>query len=516
VLGDIFRNLAIGFGNVFNVYTLLLMCAGILLGIIAGAIPGLGSVLVMGITLPLTYNMSASNAILFLVAIFKGATMGGSFSSVLLNVPGTASAAATAFDGFPLAAKGQSRKALHASIFGSGLGDLLSDVVLIFGVATLARAALKLGSPEKFLILLLALTLAAMLVGKNPFKGIISICLGLLLGTVGLDSTTGLPRLGVIPVLGKLEGLDSTAILVGLLALSEIIAGVSSIRKESLSGKTKKPMEILGEGLTLRDCRESTKAFFSGTIIGTVFGILPGLGSSAAAFASYAFNKLAYGGKTKSGVKFGEGAVPGVIACESANSAVSGANLIPLLTLGIPGDAAAALLLAAFMIHGIAPGPGIVTQQAGIIYTIFAGFIVANLLNIALGLLVSRPIALILRSKLSIVYPIVTIICLAGIYSINGRMMDVGIFIAMGALGYILKKCDIPLAPAAIGFILARNLEQYFRQSMSVSQGSLSIFWGSTACKVILAILAAFIVWIIVSTIRNKRKSQKEAAHENG
>lgn len=508
MIGEIFQNLAAGFANVLNVTTLLLMCGGILLGIVAGAIPGLGSIMVMGIMLPITYTMKTPDAILLLVAIFKGATMGGSFASVLLNVPGTASAAATAFDGYPLASQGQSRKALEASIYGSGLGDLLSDLVLVFGVATLARAALALGSPEKFLILLLALALAAMLVGKNPWKGIISICIGLLIGAIGLDQTTGLPRLGIIPVIGKLDGLDSTAVMVGLLALSEIIKGVPELRQEA--NTKKEPLAILGKGLDLKDVKESLRAFFSGTIIGTVFGMLPGLGSSAAAFSSYAFNKLMYGGKTKRGIKFGEGAVPGVIACESANSAVSGANLIPLLTLGIPGDAAAALLLAAFMVHGIAPGPGIVTQQAAIIYTIFAGFIVSNFLNIALGLLISRPISLLLRSKLNIIYPIVTVICMTGIYSINKRMLDVVVFIVMGILGYLLKLVDIPLAPVAIGFILSKNLEQYFRQSISVSKGSLKIFVSSPACIVILVLLTIFIAWIILMTIRNRRQERQE------
>ncbi len=488
---------------------------GILLGIVAGAIPGLGSIMVMGIMLPLTYTMGAANSILLLVAIFKGATMGGSYSSILLNVPGTASAAATAFDGFPLARKGQSRKALEASILSSGLGDLLSDIILVFGVVLLARAALSLGSPEKFLILLFALLLAGVLVGKSVWKGLISIGLGLLIGTVGLDMYTGLPRLGVIKTLGSLESLDSTAVLVGLLALSQIVFSVSELRTKAKSKEKLTPLQILGKHLDREDYKESAKAFFSGTFIGTLFGMLPGLGSSAAAFTGYAISKILYKGKTKRGVKFGEGAVPGVVACESANSAVSGANLIPLLTLGIPGDAAAALLLSSFMIHGITPGPSIVNTQASVIYMIFAGFLVANFLNIIIGFLITKPIALVLRSKLNIVYPIVTIICMAGIYAINSRILDVGLFIFMGAFGFIMKKMDIPLAPVAIGFILAKNLEQYLRQSLSVSQGSIAIFFSSPACIVISVLIVGLLAWIIVNGIRSRKISEETTNEAN-
>lgn len=472
---------------------------------VVGAMPGMGAVMIIGILLPATYTMNPVWAILLLSAIFKGASMGGGYASILLNVPGTPSAAATAFDGHPLAAQGNSRKALEATIYGSGIAGIIADISLILGVGFLANVALGLGSPEKFMILLFSLLVTGVLITGSIAKGLISIALGLLLGCVGLDPASGMPRLDIVAGIGHLNELDSTAVLVGMLALPEIIMAVPRLRSNAVNGVKVKPMDILGEGLTLSEVKESLKAGVIGTFIGIFFGALPGLGATPATFTSYSLNKMAYGGTTKSGVKFGKGAVPGVFATETANSATSGSSLIPLLTLGIPGDVVAALLLAAFMLHGITPGPGIMTNQADMVYTIFAGLLLSDFLNLVLGILTYRPICMLLRSQLNVVYPVITLICLTGIYSVNSRMLDVGIFLFMGVLACILKYFKIPLAPIAIGFVLSRNLETAFRSSLGVSNGSFSIFVSSPVCIFMLIIIFALVVWLVYVQIQEAK-----------
>lgn len=507
---QIVSNLLTGFMIVCNPTSLLLMVGGILLGIIVGAIPGMGAVMLMGILLPVTYNMDSVNAILLLSAIFKGAGLGGSFSAVLLNVPGIPSAAATAFDGYPLAVQGNTKKALQSSIHASVWGGLIADFVMIFGVVYLADIALKAGSPEKFLIVLFALLLIGIMVGDSIPKGLISITLGLLIGLVGLDMYTGLPRLGVVRSLGVLDGMDATAVLVGLLALPEIIMTVPGLRRASKLKSHANPMQIIGKGLTFAEVKDSMKAFICGTTIGCLFGTLPGLGASPAAFTSYNLSKIMYRGKAKDGTEFGKGAVPGIWAPESANNAVSGANLIPLLTLGIPGDVSAALLLAAWLLHGITPGPGILENQAVMVYTIFAGYIVSDILNMIFGVALIKPCALLLRSRLNFMYPIITILCLTGIYTTNSRILDIGVFVFMGVLGCLMKYLKVPVAPIAIGFILSKDLEMYFRQSLGVSGASFKIFLSSPACIVMIVLIVALGAFLIYNKASEKRRQKFE------
>jgi len=500
------ENLMVGFSLMLNIEVLVIMVVGLILGLVLGAIPGLGSVLGIGVLLPLTYAMSPLPALVLLVTIFKGAMLGGSFSSILINTPGTPCAAATALDGYPLCVKGQSRKALQAAIFSSCFGDLCSDIVLIVGSITLARVVLKFGPSELFWIIILSLVLTAGLAGKSLWRGLMSMSIGLLLGAVGLDPLVNVPRLGVISMLGKLEGLDMVSVLLGAFALSEIFVNVVSLREEK-NIKTEKVKDFYGPPLSLLEIKDSIKAFIIGTITGTIVGIIPGMGATAASFFAYSTAKQTYGGKSKTG-KFGEGALPGVVSAESANSAVSGANLLPLLTLGIPGSATAAMILGAFMLQGITPGPGIFDNQGPLIYALFVTFIFANLFNLGLAYLFVKPISKLLRLNLKVTFPVVMIICLASVYSINKRLIDLGVMVAIGLLAYFMRKIKMPIAPLVISFILSKMAERYFRQSLAIA-GDYSIFIGSTINKVVI-----FLILIIIIKIANQRIEEKKGRVE--
>jgi putative tricarboxylic transport membrane protein len=320
------------------------------------------------------------------------------------------------------------------------------------------------------------------------WKGLLSIAIGLLLGAVGLDVLSATPRLGIIPKLGMLEGIDLIPFLMGAFAISEVMVNI-------LPGKRRESEELLklvtgfhGPSLTFRELKNSLKALITGSFIGSFIGAVPGLGATAAAFLSYGISKQTYKGKGKDGVKFGEGAIEGVFAAESANSAVSGSSFIPLLALGIPGSATSALMLAAFMLHGISPGPGIFNNHAVMVYAFFLALMVGSMLNVLYANLMTKPLTWLLKKNPNIVYPIVLLLCFAGAYTINNRVFDLGIMVAIGGLAFLMKRVELPVAPMVIGFILSKILEQNFRMSLAITSGNYNIFWSSPINKVMMAL----------------------------
>jgi len=493
------------FSLLANLEVLVIMMIGIPIGITLGAIPGIGGMIGVGVLLPLTFGMDPVPAIVLLVSIYKGAILGGAFSAILINTPGEAASAATCFDGHPLANKGQSRRALQAAIFGSAFADLISDIVLIVGAFALASVAIKFGPSQKFWIVVFSLLMTGSLTGTNAWKGLLSISIGLFIGAIGLDPLQGTPRLGIIvPQIGRIEGLELVAVLLGAFALSEIFINVEKLRRNKINNVVNPGTQVVGPPLTWADVKESLKAFFIGTGYGTMTGMIPGIGTSAASFLSYALAKQWYGGKSK-GVKFGEGALPGVVASEAGNNAVSGANLIPLLTLGIPGSAIAALLLGALMLQGITPGPMIFIDHGPIIYAIFILMILANFSNIFFGHILIKPLTRVLKGNPSIVFPIVLLICFTGVYSINNRLMDVGVMVVIGVFSYLLRKVGVPVAPMVIAFVLTRMLEQNFRLSLILSRGDFAIFYDSPINKVLIAICVIASILVFVQRARAKR-----------
>jgi len=463
----------------FSLNVLIAVIAGITLGITLGATPGLGSMIGIGVCLPLTFGMSPIVAISFITAIYKGSLYGGSISAILINTPGTSAAAATCFDGYPLNKKGQSRKALQAALYASFAGNMFSTTALVVGSIILARIAMKFGPPEMFWVIVFALIMTGSLAGKSVSKGMLALSLGLLFGCVGLDPIISVPRFDLIADIGKLERIDMVAFLLGAFALSEIFIRAEESRA---NGKTKvqnqENVNIYGPPINFADIKESIKAWLTGSIFGTIVGIIPGMGATAGALISYGASNQLYAGQSK-GVKFGEGAIPGVVAAESGNNAVDGSNLLPLFTLGVPGSAEAALLLAALLMHGISPGPTIFQDHGVIIYGCFIAFFIANFAMLVLGNLFIKPLTRVLKGDPSIVFPVVMIICFVGVFGLNHRMTDIGIMIVIGILAYFMRKVSIPIAPMVIAFVLAKQIELYFRQSLAMSRGNMNVFFNS-------------------------------------
>ena len=488
----------------FTVKSLFFMITGLVLGIVVGAIPGLGGSMAVGVLLPMTYTMSMLHALLLLTGIYKGCMVGGSFSAILINTPGDAPAAATLLDGFPMNQNGESRKALQAAIFGSSFGDFVSDILLVVGAVTLAPLVLKFGPSQIFWVGIFSLVVTGCLAGKSIWFGLVSIIIGLLLGCVGLDVLSATPRFGVIPKLGLLEGIDLIAFLIGAFAVSEVLFNILPSQRRENAKNLENVAGFYGPSLTRKEFFSSFKAMFTGSGIGCFIGAVPGLGATAAAFLSYGISKQLYGNKGISGKKFGEGAVEGVFACESANSAVSGCSFIPMLCLGIPGSATGALILAAFVLHGISPGPGIFNHHAPLIFAFFFALMLGAVLNIPLSFILAKPLTWLLKKNPSIVYPIVLLLCFAGTYSINQRVFDLGILCAVSLLAFGMKRVSIPLAPMVIAFILSNIIEQNFRMSMAITRGQFYIFWDSTINKVLIAMTVIAFITFVVQRLRGK------------
>ncbi|OWZ83216.1 tripartite tricarboxylate transporter permease [Natranaerobius trueperi] len=488
---------------VFSLQSIVFMCIGLAVGLALGAIPGLGPSIGIGVLLPITFGLEPVAAMILLIGLYKGSLLGGTISAILLNTPGTSGAVATVIDGYPMSQKGFGKKALQGAILSSGFADICSDVFLIIGSVSLAGVALLFGPPEMFWVIIFALILTSTLSGQSMWKGFLSMGLGMLVGSVGRDPLVGTPRLGIGPDLGRINSLELVAVLIGLFAISEIFINLSTYKK-SVSSKKSNNTTIYGPSINLSDIKESLKSFFIGTSTGTITGIIPGLGASAAAFLSYTITKSAYGGETKEG-NFGEGVLPGVVSAESGNSAVSGSNMLPMFVLGIPGSSVAALLLAALGLQGITPGPGIFDDHGEVIYAIFLALIIANFINMIFANVMIKPLIWILKRDPKIVYPIVLFICMIGVYAVNNRMLDVGVTIGIGFLAYLMKKGSIPVAPMALAFILSGQLERGLRRSLQTSQGEWDIFISSSISQIGLVLCVLAVSLVVWQNLNNRR-----------
>jgi len=372
-----------GLSDALTLANLLWVFAGIVLGQFVGAVPGMNAPMAIAIGVPFTYTMNSLAAIAFLVGVNKGGTVGGAIPAILINTPGSADAAATALDGYPLARSGMPGKALKMALYSSITGDTFSDIVLITVSSSLAALALRAGPAEIMALMIFALSIIPGLVGRSMMRGLAAALLGLLMGCVGLDQASGTPRLtfGWVEVF---DGLPLEAVAVGVLAVGEIFRqifgsaqGVATGTEEVATTPTKGD-----QSLSLREYLSCKITLLRGAIIGTLVGSVPGTGSSAAAFLSYAIASR----RSKTPEKFGKGALEGVAAAEAANSAVVGSNMIPLLSLGIPGNVVAALLLGAFIIHGVQPGPLMFQEHGRLCYGLFGAMIMANAMNLVVGL----------------------------------------------------------------------------------------------------------------------------------
>ena len=471
---------------------------GVFIGAVFACIPGLSVILCVILFLPLTYQLTAIPGMMFLLGIYCAGSYGGSVSAILINTPGTPHAAATMLDGHPLSKKGRSRVALKIALYASTIGGTISAFMLLFLGPQVAKVAAQLGTAEYFMVCVFGLTIIAGVSGKSIIKGIISACIGLVISCIGSDPMTGYDRL-TFNVDRLYLGLDLAICLIGLFALIEIIAKADgTIQQLKLSERKK-----LDDGVITKDEKKRmVRPILMSSFIGCMVGIIPGTGAAEASWFSY--NQAKNMSKHKE--EFGHGSVEGIAAAESANNAVTGATLIPLLTLGIPGDGTVAIMLSALMINGLNPGLSLFTTDGDIMYAIMLGLILVNIFMLIQGRYLTQLFAKVVAVPQEILTPIIVIFCYAGAYSINKNYFDVSVALYFGIAAWLLRKLDLPAIPILLGLVLGNMTETNFRRALMLSDGNISIFFSSVYCWIFIALIVLALAAIIKGKISEERK----------
>lgn len=491
----------------FTLENIMWINIGVFTGAVFAAIPGLSVILCVILFLPLTYQLTAVPGMMFLLGIYCAGSYGGSVSAILINTPGTPHAAATMLDGHPLSEKGRSRVALKIALYASTIGGTISAFMLLFLGPQVAKVAAQLGTAEYFMVCVFGLTIIAGVSGKSIIKGIISACVGLLISCIGSDPMTGYDRL-TFNIDRLYLGLDLAICLIGLFALIEIIAKADNKIQQLKIDERKK----LDDGVITKDERKRiVRPILVSSLIGCIVGIIPGTGAAEASWFSY--NQAKNMSKHKE--EFGHGSVEGIAAAESANNAVTGATLIPLLTLGIPGDGTVAIMLSALMINGLNPGLSLFTTDGDIMYAIMLGLILVNIFMLIQGRYLTRVFAKVVAVPQEILTPIIVIFCYAGAYSINKNYFDVSVALYFGIAAWILRKLDLPAIPILLGLVLGDMTETNFRRALMLSDGNPAIFVSSVYCWIFIALIVMALAAIIKGKIKEERlmhQRQQEAA----
>jgi putative tricarboxylic transport membrane protein len=491
-----------GLSDALTLANVAFVVLGVAIGQIVGAIPGIGPVMAMAIAIPFTFTMDPLVAIAFLVGINKGGLFGGAIPAVLMNTPGTPDAAATTLDGYPLARKGAPRKALKMALYSSVTGDIVSDIVLILAAAPIAALALRAGPVEVLALLILAFAVVAGLVGESLLKGLIAAAGGLLLATVGLDPERGSPRFD-FGWFELYDGVSLVAVAVGMLAVAEILRRIAGAWARAAEPPA--PVVVQSDapgmrGVSLAEYLSAWRDLARGAAIGTGLGALPGLGSTAAAYMSYA----AASRRDPGGTPWGEGNLRGIASTEAANSSVMGANLIPLLGLGIPGSISAALLISAFVIHGIQPGPLLFETQARLIYGLFGAMLLANLCNLIVGQASLRLWAAVVRAPEALIFPTALLACIVGVHLSTGGMFGVAVMLIAAALSLAMTATGFPVIVFIIAFFLGARFEQTLSQSLVILNGDPRAFLEHPLA-VVLLLAAIAVAWAMGGRTRGRR-----------
>ncbi|KJS19275.1 MAG: hypothetical protein VR72_19945 [Clostridiaceae bacterium BRH_c20a] len=490
--------------SIFDPITLLLTIIGTAVGVILGAMPGLNGPIGVALLLPFTFNLDPAAGLLMLGGIYMGSNYGGSISAILLNTPGTEVAACTALEGFPLAQQGRAKEALYYSISACIIGGFIGVIVLIFFTPILAKVALKFGPPEMFLMAMAGMAVVGSLTGKNIYKGLFAAAFGILLSTIGPDIMSGTERLsfGINQLKG---GIPLIPAMIGLFAINEMLCQLGS-RDGSLINVPFK--EITFKEVFLNLVKKPLLVIKS-SLLGTFIGILPGTGGAIATFIVYGEAKRS----SKNPELFGKGCIDGIIAPESANNAAVGGSLVPLLALGIPGSATAAILYGALTIHGLIPGPRLFQLNPQIVYTFMIGMLVTVFIMGLIGIYGVPYFSKILKIKLKYIIPIVLSLCIFGAYSIRNNLFDVLLAIVFGLIGYVLRQVDIPIAPIVLGIILGPLAEENFRQSLSIAKsesGSLLQYFIMRPISIIIFILLLLLIYTNVKAVMRSENQEVE------
>jgi len=449
--------------NIFlNPDLIFLIFMGTLVGVLVGALPGLSSSMAIALLLPFTLYLEPIESIALMSALYCAGTFGGSITAILINAPGAPPAAATAFDGYPLAQRGEAGKALGVSAISSAIGGIISVFALLFFAPLLARVAYSFGPPEYFALALFGISMLASIGSESPVKNIIGGLIGLLLATVGIDLMTGVERF----TFGNPElydGIDFIPVLIGLFAISELINQSLKINQDRLAlavNAVKLP--------TLKNLKKIKNTILRSSLIGTFIGVLPAEGSTMAAMIGYNEAKR----WSAEPEKFGTGEIEGIAGPEAANNAATGGAMVPTLALGIPGSATAAIILGGLQVQGLRPGPYLFEQQPDLLYGIFASMLIANILFIGIGLYGAKYLSRVSLIPIKILWPIVLCLCIVGAYGLEQSMIDVWIMLIAGIVGYLLKNLGITPAPIIMGLVLGALIETSLAQSLILFEGS--------------------------------------------
>ena len=504
MFSTLFNSLPAIASNLFNLETILCIVFGVVGGMIIGALPGLSANMGMALMLPFTYSLSPISAIAMLMTIYTSAICGGSISAILIHTPGTPSSAATALDGYPLTKQGRGLETLGVSMTSSMIGGTISAIAMLFLSPPLAALSLKFGSLEYFFLSCFGLSIIASLASKSVIKGLIAGVLGLIVGTIGIDASTGFPRFtfGTISLLG---GIPTVPALIGLFSLPQVIDQLQDARRGkktvNLSDK-----EHIGKRLLLpwKEYRPLIPTILISSVIGTFAGILPGAGGEVGSWMAYNTAK----NRSKNKELFGKGSFEGVAASEAGNNAVTGGAAIPMMTLGIPGSSGAAILMGGLMIHGMQPGGDLFHAKAEITYAIIFGFLLANLFMGAIGLLMARYVVLITRVPANVLCPIVVVLASIGSYAISNDMFNVYTMFVFGVIGYFLRKAQFPPAAMVLGLLLGKMAERGLCQAIKQSRGNLLQYFLGRPFSIALVVL----IFVMVVLPKNKEKRKERRA----
>lgn len=496
---SVLSNLLSGFLVALQPYHLLMVTIGGVLGTIVGMLPGLGPATGVAVLLPITFSMGPTAALITMTGVYYGAMFGGSRSSILINTPGDGAALAATFDGYPMAMKGKAESALAISAIASFIGGTIAAIFMVALATPVSRFALKFGPAEYFLLMVAALSMTASMSKGNKLKGFISMVVGLMIATIGIDAQSGVERF-TFNILELQTGVDFLIVIIGIYALGEVFKSFKVINE----GTKKAQTEFGRIWISKKEWKRCKWPILRSAPLGFIIGALPGAGGTMASLMSYNNEKQI----SKHPEEFGKGAIEGLAAPESANNAASVGALIPMLTLGIPGSGTTAVMMGALLMLGIQPGPLLFTQNPHIAWGLIASMFVGNIILAIINIPLAGALVRVLAIPPKILYPIVLSLAFVGAYAISNSVVDFYLLVLFGIMGYFMTKLKIPTAPLILACIVGGTMEQSFRQALKISDGSMNIFVGS---KLAVSLIVITIVSIMYPMIKDKVKKKAVA-----
>lgn len=506
MFSELASNVALGLGVAVTPMNLFYCLLGVFLGQLLGALPGIGTLVAVTLLFPLTYHLDPIPSLIMLAGIYYGCAYGGSTASIMLNIPGTPSNAVACIDGYPMAKQGRAGVALSMTTVGSFVGGSAGILLIMVFSSVIAENALRFGPWEYVALILMGLIAASTIGSESPFQGISMVVVGIILGLVGIDVNSGVPRL-TFGSLHLQDGLSLVAIAIGLFGVAEVIA---TVRKASVEVPERFEVTYRSMIPTREDVRRSWAPILRGSGIGSFFGALPGTGGFIASFVSYAVERKI----SRHPEEFGKGAIEGLVSPETANNAADQTNFIPTLTLGIPGSATMAIMLGVLMMNGITPGPTILTEQPDLFWGLIMSFWVGNVMLVLLNIPMIGLWIRILAIPYHLLYPAILAFVCMGIYSIDKSVFDIWVVVVAGGLSYLLRALGLPAAPLILGFVLGPMLEEYFRRALIVGRGDFTMFVQRPISLVLLLVTLAILVSSVLTTIRKARaeRARQKAA----